>query len=221
MKPVYMFDMDGTLLDLAYDDLIWNVKVPQSYMTTHDICADQTYAFIDQCYQQHQRTLRWYSTQFWSHTLKLNIFEIYKQYAEHICTRPHCIELLSQLKQKNYECWLVTNADVKTLTLKLEKTQIAPYFKHIISSEQIGYAKEDINFWHTLHTRFPFCIQDSVFIDDTTAVLHQAQQFGLKNLWSIAHPSSTGKIKPSCDYPMLEQLTDLLKFLPNPEKGRR
>lgn len=87
----------------------------------------------------------------------------------------------------------MTNADIKTLQLKLEKTQIGPYFKRIISIEQIGYAKEDTRFWHTLYTRFPFCIENSILIDDTLAVLQQAEQFGLKHLWSIAQPSSTRK----------------------------
>ncbi|WP_171258533.1 HAD-IA family hydrolase [Acinetobacter boissieri] len=218
LKQIYMFDMDGTLLDLAYDDLIWNIKVPEHYVRAHATTYNDIHSLMHHYHEQYKHTLSWYSTQFWSQKLQLDVVNIHQQYAEHICTRPYCIELLTELNQRGHECWLVTNADLKTLKLKLEKTQIGPYFKHIISSEYIGYAKEDAQFWHTLHKQFPFCIKNSIFIDDTLAVLQQAEQFGLKHLWGIAQPSSTRQITANHHYPMLDQLTDLLKFLPKPLK---
>ncbi|MBF7687177.1 HAD-IA family hydrolase [Acinetobacter rathckeae] len=218
LKQIYMFDMDGTLLDLAYDDFVWNVKVPEYYVSTHSCSDNDIHHLMHQYHQQYKHTLSWYSTQFWSKKLQLDVVEIHRQHAKHIATRPYCTELLTELTQQGHECWLVTNADIKTLNLKLEKTQIGHYFKHIISSEDIGYAKEDAQFWHTLHTHLPFCIKSSVFIDDTAAVLQQAEQFGLKHLWSITQPSSTRTITATHHYPMLDQLTDLLKFLPKPLK---
>lgn len=34
-KNIIMFDMDGTLLDLAYDDFIWNEQLPIRYAELH------------------------------------------------------------------------------------------------------------------------------------------------------------------------------------------
>lgn len=213
-KQIYMFDMDGTLLDLAYDDFIWNTQVPEHYMEKHQTTASQTKVLFNHYHQQYQHQLPWYSTTFWSQQLQLDVLKIHQNHAERISVRPGCKELLQQLTSAGHECWLITNADLATLQLKLEKTQIHTYFKHIISSEQIGHAKEDIEFWPTLKLRYPFSIQHSTFIDDTLPVLQQAKAFGFKQLWSIKQPSSTGKIKQNNHFPMLDQLTDLLQFMP-------
>ena len=34
-KPIAMFDMDGTLLDLAFDDFIWNECLPERHAQVH------------------------------------------------------------------------------------------------------------------------------------------------------------------------------------------
>lgn len=61
LKQIYMFDMDGTLLDLAYDDLIWNIKVPQHYAETYAASMSDINLLMRD-YEQYKHTLAWYST---------------------------------------------------------------------------------------------------------------------------------------------------------------
>jgi putative hydrolase of the HAD superfamily len=91
---------------------------------------------------------------------------------------------------------------------------IRPYFKQVISSESIGYAKEDQRFWQTLQQRYPFDVSQVTFIDDNYAVLDSAKQFGIAQLFSISEPdSSNTRTELNPNYLHLDQLTDLLNYL--------
>ncbi len=41
-QPIAMFDMDGTLLDLAFDDIIWNHCLPERHAQPHQ-CLGMTF----------------------------------------------------------------------------------------------------------------------------------------------------------------------------------
>ena len=212
-KPIIMFDMDGTLLDLSYDNFLWNNHIPLCYAQQHQLPLEVAHQYLNELYVQYRHTLFWYSTQFWSEKLELDIMQIHHHFAHKIKLRSGCLTLLSELKDKGYECWLVTNADLKNLSLKLELTPLRPYFKHIISSESLKYPKEDPLFWTKLHHLYPFCKSKSVFIDDTHQVLKTAQNFGLNKLFTITQPSSEDLPNHQSHFPVLHHLTDLMLHL--------
>lgn len=211
-----MFDMDGTLLDLAFDDLIWNQKLPERYAQFHQCTIEQSQNELYHFYQTHKHTLSWYSTQFWTSKVGVDTLELQKEFKAHIQPRPGCFELLDSLEQLGYECWLVTNADQEGLKLKLDQINIRSYFKVIISSEEIGHAKEFIEFWQKLHQRHAFDPENCYLVDDTAVVLKGAATFGIQNLITIQQPSSNTPAREisTLEYPALKHLTDLLSFLP-------
>ena len=209
--------MDGTLLDLAYDDFIWNHQLPIRYAATHGCTLEQSTQALFQFYQDYNHTLNWYSTRFWSAKVGVDTLALQHEFKHKVALRAGCIALLDALKTAGYPCWIATNADCAGLQFKLEQMQIASYFDVIVSSETIGHAKESIEFWQKLHSLHPFCISSAYFIDDTEKVLNSAKKFGIGNLISIAQPSSTGKIRHESAYPMLNHLTDLMRMLNTPE----
>ena len=209
--------MDGTLLDLAYDDFIWNNQLPIRYAETHGCTLEQSNQALFQFYQEHNHTLNWYSTRFWSAKVGLDTLALQHEFKHKVALRSGCMELLDALKAQDYPCWIATNADCAGLQFKLEQMQIAHYFDVIISSESIGYAKESIEFWQNLHTLHPFCLDSAYFIDDTEKVLNSAKKFGIGNLITIAQPSSKGKIRDESAYPILNHLTDLMQMLEHTE----
>ncbi|TXJ09707.1 MAG: HAD family hydrolase [Acinetobacter sp.] len=209
-----LFDMDGTLLDLAFDNYIWMQQLPQLWAEKNQLDIDDAKQRLYQFYVQHQGSLNWYSSTYWKNQLGIDVLALQHQHREKIRTRPYCFELLESLRKNNIECWLVTNADEATLALKLETIALRPYFTHIVSSETLGFAKEHQGFWQTLQKHYPFEPQHSVFIDDNYQVLDSAKQFGIGKLVSITQPDllqQRQNIHP--DYEHLDKLTDLIPLL--------
>lgn len=212
-----MFDMDGTLLDLAFDDYIWNECLPITHALLNHCTLEQSKNTLFQFYAQHQGSLNWYSSQFWTEKVGVDIMALQREHQHHIAPRPHCLEVLAQLKTQGYQCWLLTNADQTGLALKLECIPIAQYFDVIISSEAIGYAKENALFWKILNEKHPFSAEHALFIDDNISVLNSAKNYGFKHLLSILQPSSvqTKKESSAIPYPALDLLTEIFSYLNN------
>ena len=214
-QPIAMFDMDGTLLDLAFDDFIWNHCLPERHAQTHQCSLEQSKQTLFQFYQQHKHTLSWYSSAYWTAKVGVDVLQLQYEHREKIRARKGCHELLEQLKAQGYRCWLLTNADRAGLQLKLENVELSPYFEVMISSEELGHAKEEVAFWQKLQQIHPFDPAQAIFIDDTVAVLQGAERFGINQLFSILQPSSAkpARLATEITYPSLDHLTNLFDYL--------
>ncbi len=181
----------------------------------HTCTLAQSQQTLFQFYQQHKHTLSWYSSAYWTAKVGVDVLQLQYEHREKIRARTGCHQLLQQLNAQGYRCWLLTNADRASLKLKLENVELSPYFELMISSEELGHAKEEIAFWQKLQQLHPFDPAQAVFIDDTVAVLKSAEDFGITQLFSILQPSSgkSARMATELPYPALDQLTELIDYL--------
>ena len=183
-------DMDGTLLDLHFDNHFWQELIPQKYAQLHQLTFNQAKLELVPIFQNMEGKLEWYCLDYWSEQLNLDIASIKNEVSHLIAVLPHALRFLEKLKQSRHKVLLVTNAHNSTLDIKMEKTCLQHFFDGIICSHDLGLAKENPQFWHRLQAIEPFQAHRTLLIDDSLAVLNSARTYGLGHLLSINKPDS-------------------------------
>ena len=187
-------DMDGTLLDLYFDNYFWHEHVPLRFSEKHaielEIAKQQLFAH----YKSKAGTLDWYCVDFWANELALDIIALKREVSKHIQIFPNVEKFLKKLQSHKKHIALVTNAHRKSVDIKLDHLDLEGYFDKIISSHDFGHAKEEEEFWHKLMQAEPFDPETTLFIDDNLDVLKAAENYGICHLLSIKRPDSS---KPS------------------------
>ncbi|MCE2573552.1 GMP/IMP nucleotidase [Motilimonas eburnea] len=185
-----LLDMDGTLLDLHYDNQLWNHVVPTAYANHLQIPFEQAQQIMQQKYQAVEDSMHWYCYDFWTQTLGLDIYQLQHQVADKINWRQDAKAFLQQLRHTKKQSHLVTNAHPEGLRLKNEHTGLIEFFDSCISSHEFGMPKEEQGLWHKVQKRLQFDPQRTLFIDDNETVLDAAKTFGIKHLIAIDLPDS-------------------------------
>ena len=186
-----LLDMDGTLLDLAFDNDFWGQRIHEKYASMHDISVEQTVAKFEPLFKRVAGTLSWYSTDFWSQQYGYSIIEHSRAYAAGIRWLPFAKEFLHALRESDVRSTIVTNAHPDIVRLKHEITGITDLVDRTISSHTLGHAKESPNFWRQLQAELKFRPASTLFFDDSPAVLSAAIDFGIERSIAICHPDST------------------------------
>ncbi|WP_263146123.1 GMP/IMP nucleotidase [Pseudomonas sp. RIT-PI-AD] len=205
-----LLDMDGTLLDLHFDNHFWMEHVPQRYAERHGISRAMAELELLPLFREHAGTLNWYCTDFWTRELDLPIREIKREVAHLIALRPDADTFLAALRAAGKRVALITNAHRDSLTLKLERIELAPWFDRLISSHDYGFPKEDPQFWQALQADFGFDPARSLFIDDSLPILRSARRFGIGHLLAVRRPDSRKPAKDTEEFAAVEDYRDLL-----------
>lgn len=185
-----LLDMDGTLLDLHFDNYFWLEHLPKRYAEIHKVDFATATQHLNENIQQYEGTLQWYCLEFWSKQLNVDIRSLKTEIKHKIQIRPHAKDFLTRLRQQHKKCLLVTNAHPQSLSLKLEVTEIDKDLDIIISSHEFNQPKEAQEFWQALQAREHFDPARTLFIDDTARILESAKTFGIKHLIGIHQPDS-------------------------------
>ncbi|MFG0381902.1 GMP/IMP nucleotidase [Pseudomonas sp. zbq_18] len=204
-----LLDMDGTLLDLHFDNHFWLEHLPQRYAELHGVSRALAEAELLPLFREHAGTLPWYCTDFWSRELKLSVRDLKREVAHLIALRPDADVFLQALRAAGKRVVLITNAHRDSLSLKLEKVDLAPYFDRLISSHDYGFPKEDQQFWFALQQDFPFDPARSLFIDDSLPILRSAGRYGVAHLLAVRQPDSRGQIKDTEEFNAVEDYRQL------------
>jgi len=203
-------DMDGTLLDLHFDNYFWREHVPQHYAkyknVSLEIAKEQFYA---EC-KAVEGTLNWYCVDFWTEKLGLDIALLKEEVAHLIAEHPFVIEFLDAVKKTQRPIILVTNAHQKSIDLKMRKTMFGEYLDQVISSHDLGFPKEIPEFWHKLQTIYPFELAHTLLIDDSLSVLNAAREYGFQHLLVVRNPDTKQPPRNLDDFDVLESFAQII-----------
>ncbi len=206
-------DMDGTLLDLRFDNYFWREFIPERYATDQGLDQTKAREALLGLMRSLQGTLNWYCTEFWSRELGLDVLALKTECRDLIQVRPGAKALLQALDASPLRVVLVTNAPPETIDLKMAETGIRPHFNQIISSHQFGCPKEDPDFWPRLAAIEPFVPKRTLFIDDNLSVLRAAQAYGIGHLFAVPNPDSGRPPTSTEEFAGLSTFEDLTQRL--------
>ena len=205
-----MLDMDGTLLDLAYDNDMWLNRVPMRYARRHSLSDDEARKKLYATFRELEGTLDWYCLDHWSERLGFDVLALHREHRSAIGYLPGAKAFLERMAASPVRLLLVTNSHRDTLDLKAQQTGVDAYFDSVYSSHDVGYPKEEQAFWRAIADAERIDLECTVFVDDNAAVLASAATFGLTRLLHITQPATDRPPRAQTDYAPLAAVADLL-----------
>ena len=205
-----MLDMDGTVLDLAFDNYMWLKHVPERYASANGLQPDEARDALYARYRAMHGQLQWYCLDHWSDALGLDIAELHREQNHRIGYLPGAEDFLAAVRERDVRLLLVTNSHMETLRIKDEVTDISAHFDAIYSSHEFGAPKERQAFWEMLIEAEGFDPHTTLFVDDTVRVLDSAREFGLENLVEITQPDTSRPRREQPSYRDVSGLSELL-----------
>lgn len=205
-----LLDMDGTLLDLHYDNHFWQVYVPEKYAEKHGLSAAEAHEACFQRYNAKVGTLDWYCVDYWTEQLQLDILQLKEELAHLIAVHPDVTDFLQACRRAGKRVALVTNAHHKSLGLKMARTGLGIHFDAMHSSHSFGLAKEQPEFWQRLREREAFDPKRTLLVDDSLPVLASAKTFGIAHLLGIYQPDTRQPAKDTGEFAAIHRFSEVL-----------
>jgi putative hydrolase of the HAD superfamily len=205
-----LLDMDGTLLDLHYDNHFWMEYLPRAYAQQHAIPEAEARSHLDANFQAVRGSLPWYCLDYWSRQLGMDIPQLKRELRHMIRLRPHALDFLRWLRESDMDVLLVTNAHRETLNIKMGEVDISAWFDRIVVSHDFFVPKEHHAFWEQLQALHPFDPEHTLFIDDTESVLDAAQAHGIRHLLTMLQPDSSRERRLETRFPGIHHFDEIM-----------
>ena len=205
-----LLDMDGTILDLHFDNHFWLEHLPQRLSESLGIELEEAKEKLTSHYHKVHGTIAWYCLDYWAQQTKLPITELKREVQHLIRLRDDAHDFLCALRASGRKIVLVTNAHPDSLSLKIERTQLDQYFDTLYSTHEFGVTKESQLLWQKLQEKEGFSLSNTLFVDDSLPILKSAQDYGFTHLLAIANPDSKQPAREISNYPAITNYKVLL-----------
>lgn len=205
-----LLDMDGTLLDLHFDNHFWQKHLPRRYADKHNLTFEQAREELIPRFREAEGSLDWYCVDYWTEQLGLDIALLKEEVDHLIAVHPEVIDFLDAVRGRGKHVTLVTNAHGKSLALKMRRTQLGRHLDTIICAHDLGLPKEYPDFWGKLQTRQPFNPSHTVLVDDNLPVLRAARNFGIAHLLAVRQPDSRRPPKDAEEFDAILSFADIM-----------
>lgn len=122
---------------------------------------------------------------------------------------PHTLEILTYLKEKQYDLHLITNGFEKTQWSKLTNSGLTGFFTHVITSEGSNSLKPKKEIFDFAMDKAKATIKESIMIgDNLDADIQGAMNAGMDTIF-VNHINAACGIRPTYTITHLQQLEDI------------
>lgn len=208
-----LLDMDGTILDLNYDNRIFGHLLPAAFAKQNNLSVQSAQEQLHGHMMNLMGTMDFYRFDYWRDFTGLDMVDLHEQAAELICFLPGADRFLEQLARCKKRVLIATNADRQSLAIKEKALNLTARVDEVISSHDYGVPKENDAFWHTLVDRTQLDPARTLFIDDTQRVLDAAKRFGIAKTLAVAYPDTQRPARETEGHQSFDHYDQLLSGL--------
>lgn len=208
-----LLDMDGTLIDLRFDNHLWNVVVPERYAARENIdrarAAELLYGAAT---SPDQASLDFYDLDYWTRATRLDIDAIHAELTPLIRWRPGAVAFAAAARRAGKAAILATNAHPRSVALKHRATGLLGHLDGGFNAHELGAPKERADFWRGLAERLGSRYQPArtLLIDDNEAVLAAAERAGVGHLRCVAQPDSQAPPRAGLAFEAIRRFADFM-----------
>lgn len=205
-----LVDMDGTLLDLAFDNFFWRELVPRRYAALRGLSVDVAEQALAPRFAAKVGTLDWYCLDHWTRDLGMDLKALKREHREHIRFLPGAQAFLAALRARGKRVSIVTNAHRDTFAVKAEHTGIDKLVDCVVSSHDFAAPKESAAFWLALDRLAPFDGGRTLLVEDSIAVLAAARAHGVRHTIAIRRPDSREPPRTIAEFTAIDGVFELV-----------
>ncbi|MBA4418322.1 MAG: HAD family hydrolase [Syntrophus sp. (in: bacteria)] len=209
MKKIISFDLDGTLVDGLYGEMVWNHGVPEEFADEYAIPFENAKTLTRKEYESiGDGGLEWYNIDYWLDRFGLEITadELLDRYESYIQLLPFAREVLEALRER-YTLIIASNAARIFVEKELSYAGIGHYFTHVVSAtSDYKIVKKGDSFYKTLCDELNISPHEIVHVGDHRIFDFEAPtRFGIESYH--VHPEGNGRERV---IPNLKALLDKL-----------
>ena len=175
-------DLDGVILDLAYDIKFWELWLPEQVANQTNKSIEETKEEIMAEIDIQRGTLNFYDLNYWDDLLNVDCMQIFREKTERCSYLEGSYEALQRLSTLKNPKYILTNGDPRIQEYKAETQNFLEFFDSIFYSMHVGYPKESKEFWALARHNLNLDFEDTIFIDDDFKVATAAAKAGIKQV---------------------------------------
>ncbi len=207
-----LLDMDGTLIDLYFDNFLWNQRLPEMVAETRGIGVAAAREHLYAHMRDVPRSLDYYSLDYWSRYTRLDIVGLHRELSHLIAYRANASRFVRAVRASGRRALLVTNAHPKSLAVKDERLDLTGELDAHYSAHAFGHPKQYGEFWSALNQHDRYEPARTLFIDDDVDVVTAARESGVGQVLCVAQPDSQGPKRAALPFPALDDFEEIMTF---------
>ncbi|MEO1117601.1 MAG: HAD family hydrolase [Pseudomonadota bacterium] len=209
-RETLLLDLDGTLLDLAYDNYVWLEALPTAFAAEKAVSEAEARQRILGRIERLRGTMNWYCLDDWSDALDFDVMAVKRAEDDRIAWLEGAEAFLHRARLAGYRLVLVTNSVRQLLEPKDGRTQVLTHMDAAYSSQDFGAPKETQTFWQRFSQVERIDRRDCLLIDDSAPVLHAGRTFGLGAVLGLRRPDTSRPARDLPGLPTAESVAELL-----------